>query len=319
MWRKVLKDRLNLPAPVLLLILEHMRRNPADMKIALGAIELGFSKSLANIAYRAAGNLYEDAKDSFASHEIDVAIARFRAALSEFRFSIESQLLTDATRRIATGKYATAVAMIGRWVSVSPEMVSRALSYSKESMALGNLRPETLTYRLELLVLQFDQTGDIQLLQDALELLSENASIAAGSELAEAEARYRLALLSESGTGGARRHLEIAKEKLTRSPPRGSVEETRSSVLFALIAEAEYGRLAMSATSMAIPKGLLVLMTTKPSTELWGVIRRVINGLEHLRTSRGSVPAAALSAQFLRVMVDGPANFLEPNDLSRYV
>ncbi|WP_458069010.1 RNA 2'-phosphotransferase [Rhodanobacter sp. BL-MT-08] len=319
MWWKVLKERVDLPAPVLLLILEHVRRKPANMKASLDAIKLGFSKSLANIAHRAAGALYEDAKHSFAGHEIDVAIARFRAALSEFRFSIESPLLTDSTRRIATGKYATAVAMIGRWVNVSPEAVSRALSYSKESMALGNLKPETLTYRLELLVLQFDQTGDTQLLQDALDLLSENPRILRGSEPAEAEARYRLALLSESEASSAKFHLEVAKQKLTRSYLRGSVEETRCSVLSTLIAEAEEGRLAMPARSMAIPKGLLALMTTRPSSELWAAIRRVINGLERLRTSRNSVPAAALSAQFLRVMVDGPADFLEPSDLSRYV
>lgn len=319
MWRKTLRDGVAPPAPVLLLILEHMRRSPADMRASLGAFKLGFSKSFANIANRAASALYEDAKHSFAGHEIDVAVARFRAALSEFRFSIESQLLTVTTRRMATGKYATAVAMIGRWINVSPEAVSRALAYSKESMALGNLMPETLTYRLELLVLQFDQTGDTQLLQDALELLSENQRIAKGAELAEAETRYRLALLSEAGSRDARHHLKVAKEKLTRFRHKSSVEEARCSVLCTLVAESEEGRLAMPARSIAIPTGLLALMASKPSTEIWETIRRVISALEDLQRGRGSIPAAVLSVRFLRQMVDGPAEFLEQNDLSRYV
>ncbi|WP_261534528.1 RNA 2'-phosphotransferase [Burkholderia multivorans] len=289
------------------------------MRSSLAAIGLGFSKTLANIAYRAADALHEGAKDSFAGHEIDVAIARFRAALSEFRFSIESQLLSDSTRRIATGKYATAVAMIGRWINVSPEAVSRALSYSQESMALGNQKPETLIYRLELLVLQFDQTDDPQLLRDALTFLSANQAIVEGSELVEAEIRCRLALLSESGSRDARRYLRAAKKKLTHFHPRSSVEEARCNILAALVTEAEQGRLAMPARSMAVPKGLLALMATEPSTELWETVRQVIDGLEYLQTSRGSVPAAVLSARFLRQMVDGPADLLKPSDLSRYV
>jgi RNA:NAD 2'-phosphotransferase (TPT1/KptA family)/thiamine kinase-like enzyme len=319
MWRKVLREQKVLPAPVLILILEHMRRNPVGMRASLKTAKLEFSKTLANVAYRAAGALYEDAKYSFAGHEIDVAIARFRAALSEFRFSIESQLLSESTRRIATGKYATAVAMIGRWVNVSPETVSRALSYSEESMALGNRKPETLTYRLELLVQLFDLTGKSQLLQDALELLTNNPNIAASSELAEVEARYRLALLAEPGATIFKNHLEIAKGKLKSSRPKGTVDEARCSVLLTLVAEAEQASLSMPARSTSIPRGLLALMATKPSAELWGTIRCVIDGLEHLRNDRDSVPSAVLSTQLLRQMVDGPDELLEANDLSQYV
>jgi len=319
MWRLVLKERVLLSAPALLLILEHMRRNPADTGGSLAIIGFEFSKTLANVAYRAADALHEGAKESFAGDEIDVAIARFRAALSEFRFSIESQLLSDATKRIASGKYATAVAMIGRWINVPPEAVSRALLYSQESMTLGNLQPETLVYRLELLVLQFDQTGDAHLLGDALKFLSANRNIAEGSELAEAEARFRLALLSVSGSRDARRYLEAAEKKLAQFRPRSGVEEARRSALSSLVKETKQGRLVISARSMAIPKGLLALMATEPSTELWEAVRRVINGLEVLRTNRGWVPPAVLSARFLRQMVDGPAEFLESKDLSCYV
>lgn len=320
MWRKILKENFIPATPVLMLVLEHMRRNPAGMGASLSEVKLDFSKTLANVAHRSADALYEDAKGSFAGHEIDVAIARYRVALSEFRFSIESQLLTESTRRIATGKYATAVAMIGRWVQVSPATISRALSYSKESMALGNKKPETLTYRLELLAQQFDQTGDETLLQDALKLLSENPSIIEGSELAEVEVRLRLALLSAPGTAGGRtQQLKLAKRKLARSHSRGSVDEVRCRVLSTLVESANTSQLDMPARSMAIPRGLLALMATKPSKKLWGIIRCVINSLEYLITDRRSVPAAVLSSQFLRQMIDGPPELLKPNDLSRYV
>lgn len=319
MWHKVLREQNHFPAPVLLLMLEHMRRNPAGMRASLKSFKLEFSKTLANVAYRAADALHEDAKYSFAGHEIDVAIARFRAALCEFRFAIESRLLSESTRRIATGKYATAVAMIGRWVNVSPETVSRALSYSEESMALGNRKPETLTYRLELLVQLFDLTGKAKLLQDALELLTNNSNIVASSELAEVEARYRLALLAEPGTISFKEHLEIAKGKLKRSRPQGTVDETRCSVLSTLVAVAEQASLTIPARSTSIPRGLLTLMATKPSAELWGAIRSVIGGLDNLRKDRGSVPSAVLSAQFLRQMADGPDELLKADDLSQYV
>jgi len=319
LWRRVLREREEFSAPVLLVILEHMRRKPMALSVNLKSLRLEFSKSLVNISHRTAGELYEGAKTSYASHEIDIAIARFRAALSEFRFAIESQLLTDATRRIATGKYATAVAMMGRWVNLSPEVAMRALTYSKESMALGNLKSETLTYRLELLVLQFDQTGDAKFLKEALQLLSDNRRIATDSDLAEAEARYRLALLSKTKSVEKNMYLNTAEEKLRRARPRGSVEEARCSILSVLIAETKAERLKIRASSVSIPRGLLSLMTTTPSSELWRVIRCVVDRLENLRKSRGSVPAAALSTQLLRAMVDGPSEHLTPDDLFRYV
>ncbi|POZ63471.1 RNA 2'-phosphotransferase [Chromobacterium alticapitis] len=319
LWRKVLREGVTLPTPGLLLILEHMRRNPADTGNSLAMISLGFSRTLANVAFRAADALYKDAKASFAGDEIDIAIARFRTALSEFRFSIESQFLSDDTRRIATGKYATAVAMIGRWINVSPEVVSRALLYSQESMKLGNVQPETLVYRLELLVQQFDQTGDASLLRDALELLSANQNLAEGSEIAQAEARLRLAQLAVPGSRDARRYLSRAASLLEECRPRNGVEKARCSVLSTLVAEAEQQQLVTSARSMAIPRGLITSMATKPSCELWEIIRRVIDGLENLRISNGVVPAAVLSARFLRQMVDGPVEFLQPKDFSRYV
>ncbi|MDX7647547.1 hypothetical protein [Aeromonas caviae] len=74
LWRSVLKDRKCLPAPALLLIVEHLRRQPADARSSLDKLKLEFSKTLANAVFRAADALYEDAKRSFAGDEIDIAI-----------------------------------------------------------------------------------------------------------------------------------------------------------------------------------------------------------------------------------------------------
>jgi hypothetical protein len=318
LWQRVLRDDVFLTAPALLLILEHMRRRPADTGSALQRAGLGFSRSLGYVAFRAADALHESAKSSFASEELDVAIARFRAALAEFRFAIESQVLSDATKKIATGKYATAVAMIGRWVDVSPDAVSRALSYSQESMTLGNVQTETFIYRLELLVQQFDQTGDPGLLREALVLQSQSQHIV-GSEVAEAEARYRLAQVAAPGSREARRYLTSAQSLLERCNPRNSVEEVRRKVLHLLVAKTVEGELPSSPRSIASPKGILARMATQPSLELWRTVRMMIGELDELRLNRASIPAAALSARFLRQMIDGPSELLEPGDISLYV
>lgn len=319
-WNKVLRLNLDVPAPALMIILEHMRRKPSAAFFELQRNGMVLSKSVANLSFRVAGSLYEDAKKSFARHDIDVAVARFHAALSEFRFAIESGLLTEPTMKIATGKYAAAVAMIGRWVSVSPEALSRALIYSKSSIALGNLQRETLTYRVELLVLYFDQTGSADSLRDAIQLLADNKGIASGSELVEAEARYRMALLPDVDFEAVLDQLELAKKSVARSRARGrrTVEEARSRVLSSMIAETESGRLVMPSRLTAIPRGIVALMATKPSLELWRTIRRVVKDLEILRCD-GSVPAAVLSARFLRQLVDGPGELLQQQDLSLYV
>jgi hypothetical protein len=62
MWRKVLRENVSLSAPALLLILEHQRRHPAETAAALAKIGLDFSKTLANVAFRAADALHESAK-----------------------------------------------------------------------------------------------------------------------------------------------------------------------------------------------------------------------------------------------------------------
>jgi hypothetical protein len=318
-WSRVLREDIEIPVPALLLVLEHLRKNPSQAAASLTRFNMSFSKSLANVAYRAADALYERAKECFAGDEIDLAITGSRVAISEFRFAIESAQLTDPTRKIATGKYATAIAMIGRWIDVPRETVGRALQYSEESMALGNLKRETLTYRLELLILQFDQTGDAQCLQEALELLAAHETIAAGSELAEAETRFRLAQLSDYGSIEARCYLDEAQSRLSQFQARSGFEEARRSVLSALVSEVKEGRLEISARSLAVPRGLLVLMATQPSTQLWGVVRGVIKGLIDLRGGRVRVPAAVFSARLLRQMIDGPASLLMSDDIFSYV
>lgn len=318
LWQLLLKNKAPLSAPVLLLILEYMRRKPAEMEMALRAANLGFSKTLSNVAFRAADALHEDAKSSFAGDELDVAIARFRAALADFRFAIESQELTDKTRRIATGKYATALAMIGRWVNVSPDAIARALSYSRESLALGNAQPETFAYRLELLVQQFDATGDVELIKEALVLQSQNKH-AAGTEIAETEVRYRMSRLATPKPREATRYLTSAKRLLDQCVARNGTEEVRRKLLRMLVTKTINGELPISPQSGVSPKGVLAQMATEPSVDLWRTVRMMISELDELRVDRGSIPAAVLSVRFLRQMIDGPGEILTDRDMALYV
>lgn len=319
-WCSVIREKRELPAPVFLLIQEHMRRNPAKLASTLRERGFRLSISLANAAMRAAGAVYEDAKSSFARHEIDIAANRFRSALFDFRFAIDSNILSLAPMRIATGKYAAAVAMIGRWINIGPETIARALTYSKQSMDLGNLTRETLNYRTELFILQFDQTGDTKSLYDALTLLDSNKAIAVGSELIEAETHYRISLLKENSPTEREKSIVSAKNAISRIGQNnsGSLEEARSVILRMLISQTEQRQIDISATSVAIPRGLLSHMAKKPSAQLWKAARQTIKTLETLRI-KDSVPAAVLSANILRQMVEGPSELLLQKDLTLYV
>ncbi|HFF6204975.1 TPA: RNA 2'-phosphotransferase [Stenotrophomonas maltophilia] len=319
-WCSVIRNKRDLPAPIFLLIQEHMRRNPAKLASTLRGRGFRLSISLANVSMRAAGAIYEDAKTSFARHEIDIAASRFRAALFDFRFAIDSNILALAPLRIATGKYAAAVAMIGRWINVSPDTITRAISYSKQSMQLGNLTREHLNYRIELLILRFDQTGDTGSLYDALTLIESNRSIAAGSELIEAETHYRISLLKNNSPEKREKCIASAKNAISRIGPNnsGSLEEARSAILSMLISQTEQRQIDISATSVAIPRGLLSHMAKKPSAQAWKAARQIVRMLETLR-HRESIPAAVLGANILRQIVEGPSELLQQRDLTLYV
>ncbi len=320
-WLILRRSNGKLPAPLLLLMLEHCRVNPHGVfKTPMGA-RLRPSVTLANMSFRAAAALYEDAKQSFIGHEVDVAVSRFRNSLAEFRFAIESGLLTDKTRKTATGMYAATVAMIARWVGVSADVAGRALRYSEESMLLGNGGTETLMYRLELIVLNFDQGGGASYLHQALELVRDNASYSFGTELVQAEVMYRLALLPECSEERAESLLRDAKRLIVRKKTvSGSLDEARCSVLATMLDDAlsPAMRYVHPPQQSAIPRGILTLMATKPTPEIWRAAGRIVKSLELLRR-QGSIPAAALSARFLRQMVDGPPKLLLRKDLSLYV
>lgn len=318
-WRRVLREKEIVPAPVLLVILEHLRKNPGGAALALDLWGSSYSRALANVSYRVADALYEAAKDSFSGDEIDVAMARFKYAISEFRFAIESELLSDSTRRQATGKYASAIAMLGRWSEVSGDALLRALSFSKESMALGNLSPETLVYRMELLVLQFDRTGERKFLEEGLQLLSINEDISSAAGLVDAEVRFRLARMAEEGSREARRYVLRARERVVNFYAKSGYEEARRVALLGLVSEGRVDSVNIPARSLSVPRGILLRMAVEPSAQLWATVRLLILDLEVLRRERRWVPAAVLSARFLRRMVDGPPELLDPKDLSLYV
>ena len=195
-WHSVLGSGVEATAPELLTVLEVMRRWPKVTADALHSHGLGYAKSLANAAYRTGDALHEEAKQAFARSEIDIALARFRRAMAELQFSVSSELLSELTRRIATGKYASGAAMSSRWEALSPETLTRALAYSSTSIELGNIQPETVSYRIELLLALFDRSGAPDALEEARRLAREYPALRIGTELAQAEVRLRLVLAS---------------------------------------------------------------------------------------------------------------------------
>lgn len=317
LWRSVLKDRAECSAPELLVILERLRRQPSKSLAEALRRNLRFTQTLANVAFRAADEVHEDAKSAFASAEIDIAIERFRVSLAEFRFAIESGVLSDSTLRIATGKYASGAAMLGRWVRLPKATIDRALSYSSESMDLGNARPETVDYRLELLLQQFDQSGDPRILESARELTLSNRQLAAGSELAQAEVRLRLAALA-SGSD-AEIYLKVASRLLAIYRPRNGVESARCAAVKVLVDSARDDTLALRPQAVGVPMGLISEMSSNPSAVVWSTARQIVEALDYARRIDRSVPAGIVAAQILRSMVNGPRELLVPEDVSKYV
>jgi RNA:NAD 2'-phosphotransferase (TPT1/KptA family) len=318
-WHAVLKERSRLPTPVLILILEHMRRNPGVSAAATRRLRLKFAPTLANVGYRAADALHDDARHSYSGAEIDGAVSRFRRLLAEMRFAIDSGLLSEPTRRLATGKYATAAAIVGRWIDLPASTLSRALLFSEQSMALGNVHRETISYRLELLVQHFDMTGDARSLHAARELTRAHPDMAGDSEVAQAEVRLRLSLIAGTPEADANVYLQVARKLTVSSRPRNSADEARKSVLETLIELAKGQRLPLRARELALPRGLLTAMATRPSADLWAAIRLIVTRLDELRDASKSVPAAALCTQLVRQIVEGPPELVESGDIDRYI
>jgi hypothetical protein len=253
-WRRVLKENYALNPLVGLLIIEHMRKHPSQCNDALIAMKLGFARTIANVAFRVADCLYEESKSRFSGAEADLAIAQCGVALAEFRFAIESGLLSEPTRRIATGKYAAGVAMMGRWVDLPPATVDRAVDYSQESILLGNITSATIDYRLELLLQQFDQTGREGVLREARRLTSKFKEFAEGSELAQAETCLRLALLAHPTD--AETYFALADRYCAGFVARKPADEARQIVFSHLLMAARANRGVLTLRSVAVPRGL---------------------------------------------------------------
>lgn len=320
LWKNYLDKKLDLPAPALLIILITIRRSPAQFHSECKALGMEFSKTLVYVSFHVATKIYDDARSSFARNEIDVAVARFRFSISEFRFSIESNIISSISARYASGKYAAAIAMIGRWVAIDVESIRRAMEYSDQSLSLGNNGLETLSYRLELQVMHHDKTGDIASLYRTDELLETYKAYCYGSELVRSEICFRYARYAKDLSLDPSKFILSAQKLLDISLSKDvrSLERAHAVVLSALIKLSAEGTWLLPSGLCSIPRGLLAQMATNPSKGLWQGVRKILTGLDILR-KEGSIPAAVLMSRLLRQIVEGPHNLMNKKDAALYV
>jgi RNA:NAD 2'-phosphotransferase (TPT1/KptA family) len=291
--------------PMALVILEHFRKAPSETSAVIQENRSSFfySKTLAELSLRTAGLLHDSARDAFAKAELDLAIVRFDEAARESLFALGSGKLSEKGEKNASGKYGVAIAISGRWVHHSFQVLSRGLEYLERSIDLGNVGRESLGYRLEILVQLFDRTGDRGYLDQIRKPKPEFKRLELDHRSLQAEARLRLALLSEGDM--SRKYIEVGLALLDGYSEYG-IERVRVITLNEVLKSATLGPLPLTATDCAFPNGISSLMNREPNKDLWALARKVIAVLDDERELKKSIPAAVIACQILRRIVDGP-------------
>jgi RNA:NAD 2'-phosphotransferase (TPT1/KptA family) len=298
LWLDFLNDRTLLHASELILILEHFRRTPAAAARALRSNGMVFPNTVANVAFRAANRVYDDARSLMVRGDFDQSMARFTFSLDEFRFAIESSKLSPETSRQALGKYATAVAFSGRWKTFSMETIERALRFSTQSFELGNAETATIAYRLEILLQAFDISNDVSYLEQAISLQKQQPDLMAGTELPRADVRLRLALVSDDRSKSVR-HLAAAEALLNRATTSSQFDEVRRTLL-QLLAEKIRNGFRPHPTSLGIPNGLTISMMESSETNNASVVADLVDGIDSLWRTKNLLVAGVVAARLLR-------------------
>lgn len=302
LWLKDLEYELVLTPAELLAILETLRMHPHSCKEIMGNTRLRhFDRTLANVAFRAASAVYDDARAALINGSIDVAVARLSVALEEMRFAIESGLLSETTLKVAYGKFATAVAFAGRWSQLSPDVLRLAIQFSESSFEIGNRDPTAVIYRLELLILAFDRTSDIAFLNLAKDLYRKLPDFAAGTELAQAEVRIRLSSLTNSDELKST-YLDTADTFLREAIVSSGFDAARKLSLMVLTREIREGR-RVPATSLGMPTGLMAEVQRSGSIDSQVLIRQVLLELEPAWKVERNFSAAALAVRLRRSLL----------------
>lgn len=318
LWADHLDGIVELNSSQLILVLEHLRRHPAAALQALRKTKSRqFAPTLANVSFRVADSVYEDAKALMYRGDIDRAMSRFAMALDEFRFAIESERLTDATLRQAFGKFATAVAFSGRWRKLSAATLIRALDYSERSLDLGNVDVTTIVYRIEILLQAFDLLGDPNFLHRAQGLSRSYPDLVSGTEMAQAEVRLRLALTDVKQVDQAT-YLRHAEFFLRRSAPGNQFDRMKKVVLEHLVSEVSSG-FRPSPREVGIPNGLIAALRGPERERVANVLRDIVGALDPLWRDSGSNSAGVTSAQLLRGLCRSLTLTQNPQDGVRYV
>ncbi len=299
LWASYLDDKTTLSPGELILLVEHFRRHPAASALALKKTRRrSYTKTLANASFRAANDVYEDAKTQLQRGDVDKAMCCFSVSLSEFLFAIDSGQLTDETLRIAYGKYATAVAFAGRWQTLSADIVQRAIAFSEQSYELGNARVETIVYRVELFLQAFDVSGDQTFLSRATLLRRTHSDLRAGTEMVQAEVRLRLALAAddpELRTIYLRNAVALLKAYTPTTP-----FDVVNQVALMTLGDAITQGFLPAPMALGIPNGLMSHLLGSGAHEMATVVWEIIERLRPLWRGENIVSAAIVSARLLR-------------------
>lgn len=289
-----------------LIVLEHFRRFPSlSASVIQNSLRpFTFSKTLAELSLRVANLLHDSARAAFAKSELDLSIAFFDEAAREFLFALSSGQLSESGERNASGKYAVAIAISGRWLQHDVKTLGRALQWLESSMRLGNVNEQSISYRLELLIQIYDRTGNRKYLDLIRDRQSQYHETEKDFRLLQAETRLRLSLISDEAE--AKVFLRVGHRYLEGLETTG-IERIRVVILRILLEHAASGELPLDATACSLPNGLSDFMSRHPSEKLWQLIRAITATLQHEIETKKSIHAAVIACQLLRQITQGPS------------
>jgi RNA:NAD 2'-phosphotransferase (TPT1/KptA family) len=311
LWLAILDEHFDAPVWMLMLVVEGLRSFPSvayrrmqEINQARSTKKLNFNKTLAEAIHREADALYNDGRRQLALGEIDGALFSLSSAAAEFKFAIESGALSINSTRIATGKYAAAVAQIGRWLPVPGKTLRKALECWEQSSESGNDGFEAKEYRLELLLQMYDETNDIDYLDICNRYKRDNPQEESELKVVYIETTLRKAVASSYPM---REHLlKLARHMLEKPRQIEPNSETRLTCLEILLRDLEDNILDLPPTALAIPHGLVREIVLRPNEYRIDLIRRMAVALELLSDRLRSNSPLNMSINLLRNLVDTP-------------
>lgn len=321
LWPPYLKGQSDLSALDLFIMLAHFRNYPRDVEYALhdSQSRLTFATSLANLSSRVAGEIYEYGKAAMAVGDLDRSLAAFEFAIAEYKFAMESGLLSDKTLRIDSGKYAVAVVFASRLTPMPVQSLLTAIGASMHSFGLGNTDYANAQYRSELLLRLYETTRDKKYLLDSANTAATYLSQHPAAYLIVAETKIRLASITRDARERAK-YLDEAREFSDRADVKTQFDQVTRvglSILISLIAIGE----ELAPQSLNVPYGLLDTYAKTNDLIIRNMLDVLLDQLRPMWFEGSSLVPAVVSARVLKRLVSATGSDEERliDDLHRYV